>query len=173
MKFIPKKKLVETVEEVVTPVESEVVEAVAKDKGYDYEAVAKVIIQELQATDEDYNYILDTVEQSSIDPTDMTPEEVDNVIATISGHYDLPEEKIKEIETAISALKSPSELKQEEEVSDLEDDHYVIDMIIQDEKIKNSYTHDLLYDVKQKLEAKIEELKLSSNNKPENTEENV
>ena len=159
MKFIPKKKLVEA----VTSIEPKVAEAVAKDKGYDYEAVANVIVTELKATNEDYDYIFDTVSQTSIDPDDMTPSEVDNAIKEISSHYDLPQNIIEQIENKISALKSPSEVKQEEEVNSLQDDYDTLKDLIGDGKFESSYTHDFLYDTMQKIEAKMNELRSSHN----------
>ena len=160
MKFIPKKPLTETtiVEEIPPLPPQEVVEDVVKDKGYNYEAVAEIITKELQATEQDYDYIFDTVEQTSIDPEDMTPEEVDEALNIISSHYGLSEELMKVIEDKISALKSPQEIKQEEEKSNLESDYDTLKRMISDERFESSYTYDFLYEAIQKMEDKINEL---------------
>ena len=175
MKFIPKKQLTEAIvtEEIPPLPPQEVVEDVAKDKGYDYEAVADVIVKELQATDQDYDYIFDTVEQASVDPNDMTPEEVDSAIQTISVHYELPQDLVKSIEEKVSALKSPSELKQDEEKSNLQDDYDTLKMMISDSKFESSYTYDFLYEAIQKIENKIAELDSSTQKEVKDNEENV
>ena len=163
MKFIPKKQLEEAVsstEEIIEePLETQIQEEVSKEKEYDYEKVAEVIVKTLNATDEDYDYIFDTVEGVAVDPNNMESSEVDLAISRLKEHYNLPEEIVIKIEQDVSALKSPQEVRDDEQKDDLENDYNTLKSLVEDGKLFSSFTFDVLYDAMQKMQNKIDEYK--------------
>lgn len=161
MKFIPKKVLQESIVE-----EAPVLEDVSDKKEYDYEKVSEVIVKALNATDEDYNYIFDTVESVAVDPNNMTADEVNTAISKISQHYNLSEEYINKIEQEISVLKSPQEVRDEDQKNDLETDYNTLKSLVEDGKLFSSFTFDVLYDAMQKMQDKLNEY--GSNENKEN-----
>lgn len=170
MRFINKPKSVESVIQEVSAEENtnELEEQVADDKEYDAEAAANVVIKELNATDEDFDFIQETFINAGVDPQNLTAVEVENAIREISQHYNLPENYVITINDKISALKSPKEIRIDDQKQEIKDDYDTIHMMISDNKFLNSYTYDLLYETMQKLQNKIQELE-----KPEENTSNV
>ena len=163
MRFIPKKRLEEATlpGEVIReePLEAPVQEEVSKEKEYDYEKVAEVIVKTLNATDEDYDYIFDTVEGVAVDPNNMDSDEVNLAISRLKEHYNLPEDIVAKIEQDISILKSPKEVRDEEQKDDLENDYNTLKSLVEDGRLFSSFTFDVLYDAMQKMQNKLDEYK--------------